>query len=231
MTARAASGLLPAALGLLFLAACALPGGYLSGRNGSPVGIECRLLVNRGLYLRKESQLLASIPPGRMSPASAWKLERHRRELAAMTGRLAACGEVVGRSRDQELVRGWRELALASGSPGLAAMAGKIGAGPSPPPAGGKEAAATAPKAETAAAPGAPVRAVGKKGKREKADTAALLARARALYSSGSLAGAEELWHRVLALDPGNREAANGLERAGAVRRRLESLAGKPPSR
>jgi tetratricopeptide (TPR) repeat protein len=174
-------------------------------------------VVNRGLYIKNETDLLSKIPAGRQSPVTAWKIDSHRRELAAMGTRFAACGRWVMQAGDENLAGKWLELAPAvSGSPEIVALAGRMermrGPRVRPPEA--------PPRRQ------GPLPAAGGKGeKAPQARAAAMLARARALYSSGALAQAEKLWKEVLALDPGNREAAKGLERAARVRQRLKALA------
>ena len=222
------------AVSLLVMCSCAVPGNRIPGRAAPDDnrGLACRLIVNRGIYLKNEMDLLSSMPPERTSPATRWKLNRRRHELAAMTGDIALCGEWALKEKDEDLAERWLALAaVLEPSPGIAALVermrgparpairkpGRRGGAPMPAPARGgarKDMRAVA-GAKSAEKPRGEV----------QAKTAAMLSRARALYSSGAMAEAERLWRQVLAIDPDNHEAARGIERARRVRQRLESLA------
>ncbi len=217
------------AVSLLVMCSCAFPGNRIPGRAAPDDnrGLACRLIVNRAIYLKNEMDLLSSMPPERTSPATRWKINRRRHELAAMTGDITACGEWALKSKDEELTGKWLALAaVLEPSPGIAALVDRMRVPASP--------AAIRKAAERGGAPAAPrkgMRAAAgaenaeKQRKEAQAKTAALLSRARALYSSGAIAEAERLWRQVLAVEPGNHEAAKGIERARRIRQRLESLA------
>lgn|GEM_PF-5290889 len=227
------------------------------GKNAATVaGTLHRLDLNRAIYLKNEISILKGNRQGAISPATAWKINRNRRELMTIANDLVQCGrwgmvnsdlsladqclklaaEIKPTKENAELMK---ELAAARGARPAKASGRISGRAQSGASNQAIAEAITRGDLKTAARCAASRRAMGLVIDKEISDrlsrevttrASALLKKARDLYSGGSIDQAGELWRRIIELDPANQEAKNGISRLNQLKRRMSELKGEGPA-